>query len=446
MKPNLTNIIVLLTGVLLVVSCMEDTKTHKTGMFLNSNSHSSNYRSISIKKSPKAIWKFKTEGQVISSPVIVGDVVYIGSNDSKLYALHKKTGKLIWEFKTDEKINSTPLVSQGKVMFLSFDGYFYAVDKDTGKLAWNFKTGGESTFKVKDYYNGSFKPDFWDFYLSSAIEKNGIVFFGSSDANVYALDIETGKKKWNYKTGGSIHSSPAISGNSLVVGSWDSKVYSLDVLTGKELWSYQTEKDLKQYIWLGIQASPSIRNNTVYVGSRDARMYAFNLISGEIIWTKNEFDKSWMPSSTAVDSVNIYTGSSDSFSFFSMNQKTGSINYATKTNAYTFSTPAIDNEMGYIGVTNGRLMGINLKTGIIKWEYKTEGAKTDSVKLFDAKGKMDVSRYKVLTKGIKDMPSLSKVYNNAFVSVGAILSSPAISERVLYFGSSDGYVYAISDK
>jgi outer membrane protein assembly factor BamB len=445
MQKN-TYFLILLFAVFVFQSCSQSEKKYTKGMFMNTAEHSGKYVSYSVLNTPKTIWKFKTEGQVISSPIVVGNIVYVGSNDSKMYALHAKTGELIWEYKTNGKVNSTPLVSQGKVMFLCFDGYFYALDKDTGKLAWKFKTGGESTFNVKDYYNGEFKPDFWDFYLSSAIEKEGTVFFGSSDANMYALDIETGKKKWNYKTGGSIHSSPAISGNSLVVGSWDSKIYSLDVSTGKELWFYQTEKDLKEYIWLGIQASPSIRNNTVYVGSRDAKMYAFNLISGDTIWTKNEFDRSWMPSSTAVDSVNIYTGSSDSFSFFSMDQKTGNINYATKTNAYTFSTPAIDNEMGYIGVTNGRLMGIELKTGAIKWEYKTEGAKTDSVKLFGVDGKMDVPRYRVLTKGIKDMPSLSKVYNNAFVSVGAILSSPTISEQVIYFGSSDGYVYAISDK
>jgi len=153
-----------------------------------------------------------------------------------------------------------------------------------------------------------------------------------------------------------------------------------------------------------------------------------------------------MPSSVAIGKENIYTGSSDSFSFFSINKNTGHINYATKTNAYTFSTPAIDDEMGYVGAANGRLFGINLKTGEILWKYKTVGVKTDTVKLFDASGEMDVPRYKELTKDAKDMPALSEVYNNAFISVGAILSSPTISDQVVYFGSSDGFVYAVSDK
>lgn len=446
MKNSLINFSILLMSVFLITSCEKNSNIKKTGMFLNTISHSSNYTSSSIKNNPKTIWKFKTGGQVISSPVVVDNLVYVGSNDNKLYALDKNTGKIIWEYKTKGKINSTPLVSDGKVLFLSFDGFFYALNKNSGKLEWKFKTDGETTFKVKDYYNGSFKPDFWDFYLSSAIEKDGIVFFGSSDTKVYALNIETGTKKWSYKTGGSIHSSPAISKNSLVIGSWDGKVYSLDVNTGKELWSYQTEKDIEQYIWLGIQASPSIQNNTVYIGSRDAKMYAFDLISGDTIWTKDKFDKSWMPSSVAIGKESIYTGSSDSFKFFSLDKKTGKIKYATNTNAYTFSTPAIDNEMGYIGVTNGRMLGIDLEFGEIKWEFKTVGAKTDTVKLFDTLGKMDIPRYKELTKGIKNMTALSKVYDNAFISAGAILSSPAVSDQVIYFGASDGFIYAISDK
>ena len=169
MKYTIIKLSTLLIGLILIVSCIKNNQNHKAGMFLKSKNHSSNYKSSSIKNTPNTVWKFKTNGQVVSSPVIVDNVVYIGSNDKKLYALDKVSGKLIWEFKTEGKVKSTPLVVKGKVLFLSFDGYFYALNKDTGELDWKFKTKGEATFNVKDYYNGSFKPDFWDFYLSSAI-------------------------------------------------------------------------------------------------------------------------------------------------------------------------------------------------------------------------------------------------------------------------------------
>lgn len=441
-KPTLVLAIPFL--LLFLYSCNEEDNGEY--MFMGNKEHTGKYNSHSIKEEPTILWKIKTGGQVISSPVIAGKSVYIGSNDNKLYAIDAASGNIQWEYKTEGAIKSTPLVAKGKVMFLSYDGFFYALNQSDGKPVWKFKTAGESTFNVKDYFNGSFKPDFWDFYLSSAVAKENLVYFGSSDSNIYALDMQSGEKVWSYKTGGSIHSSPAIFNNSVVVGSWDSNVYCLDAATGTENWTFATGKDVETYIWLGVQASPSIDNGMVYIGSRDAKFYAIDLETGEALWIKDEFDRSWMPSSAAIGKENIYTGSSDSFSFFSIDKKTGSINYVTKTNAYTFSSPAIDNEMAYIGSSNGRLYGIYLSNGDIQWEFETIGIQTDTIKLFDGNGLMDEERYGELTKNIADMPALTVFMNKAFSNVGAILSSPVISDQVIYFGSSDGYVYAITDK
>jgi len=432
----------------LLSSCSIQPKNQQAevGMFMHNARHTGVYESMPVKQKPKLLWKVKTDGQVISSPVVVGQTVYVGSGDHKMYAINALSGEIKWEFETGGPINSTPLVSKGKVMFLSYDGFFYALNQADGNLIWKFKTGGEKIFPVKDYFNGSFQSDFWDFFLSSAAVKNNVVYFGSSDTNIYALDIETGKKVWSFATEGSVHSSPAIWKNNLMVGSWDSKVYCLDTDTGKEKWSYTTGRDTTNYIWLGVQASPSVENGVAYIGSRDALFYAFNIETGDTLWTQNNFHRSWMPSSAAVGKENIYTGSSDAFSFFSIDKKTGAINYSTSTNAYTFSSPAIDNEMAYIGSANGRLYGINLQTGGIQWEFQTTGCQTDTLGFFNSEEKVDRERGKQLTEGIQDMPALSKVYTHIFEQVGSVLSSPAIVNQVIYFGSCDGYIYAVSDK
>jgi outer membrane protein assembly factor BamB len=413
---------------------------------MNNNQHTGKYNSPSVKTKPTLLWKVKTGGQVISSPVIYDNVVYIGSEDNKLYAINAFSGVVKWEYNTDGPVNSTPAVSRGKVMFLSYDGFFYGLNQSDGKLAWKFRTGGEFNHIIKDYFNGTFQTDFWDFYLSSAIVNNGMAYFGSSDSNVYALDIETGEKIWSYKTGGNIHSSPSLYKNSLLVGSWDSKLYCLNAKTGSENWTYTTGIDTATYIFLGIQASPSVENGIAYIGSRDAKQYAFNVESGDTVWTQNNFELSWMPSTAAIGKENIYCGSSDAFSFYSISKKTGNINYKTVTKAYTFSSPAIDNEMAYIGSANGRLYGIELESGDLKWEFQTEGSNTDTIKMFTSEGKLDRERLIDLMKGVQNLSDYKFIYRNAFINTGSILSSPAISNQVIYFGSSDGYVYAITDK
>ena len=61
----------------------------------------------------------------------------------------------------------------------------------------------------------------------------GVVYVGSSDDGVFALNADTGTRKWLYVTGGAIVSSPVISNGVLFIGSGDSNVYALDAGTGK---------------------------------------------------------------------------------------------------------------------------------------------------------------------------------------------------------------------
>src|SRR6266700_5111927 len=119
-----------------------------------------------------------------------------------------------WKFKTDGRVPSTPAVANGAVFFLSYDSNFYAVDAASGALKWKFATGGERRFAAKHLHGmepaGETMPDPFDFFLSSPAVAGGIVFFGSSDTNVYALDAANGALKWKFKTGDVVHSSPAL--------------------------------------------------------------------------------------------------------------------------------------------------------------------------------------------------------------------------------------------
>jgi outer membrane protein assembly factor BamB len=54
-----------------------------------------------------------------------------------------------------------------------------------------------------------------------------LVFVGSGDGRVYALDASTGVLVWSYATGGAVESSPAVVGSVVYVGSGDGRVYAL---------------------------------------------------------------------------------------------------------------------------------------------------------------------------------------------------------------------------
>jgi len=83
---------------------------------------------------------------------------------------------------------------------------------------------------------------------SSPAVVNGVVYIGSDDGNVYALNAGTGTLLWKYATGNGVESSPTVANGVVYVGSapYNGSVYALNANTGAKLWSYATA------IWSGI--------------------------------------------------------------------------------------------------------------------------------------------------------------------------------------------------
>ena len=86
---------------------------------------------------------------------------------------------------------------------------------------------------------------------------NGVVYAGSNDDHIYALDAETGALLWGFETGGGIRSSPTVANDIVYVGSNDNHVYALDASTGDLLWSHDTAD------W--VQYSPTVKDGVVYL-------------------------------------------------------------------------------------------------------------------------------------------------------------------------------------
>src|ERR1700760_3428590 len=178
-------------------------------MFRNDLRHSGIYAGAGVPELHGVKWKFHTDGEVVSSPAVVSGVVYVGSNDGKVYAIDAATGSMRWKFKTGARVSSSPAVANGMVYFGSYDGFFYAVDAATGTLRWKFANAGEHRYTATHLHGslpvGEAMPDPFDVYLSSPAVWQDAVYFGSGDGNIYALDAKSGTVKWRFHTGDVVH-------------------------------------------------------------------------------------------------------------------------------------------------------------------------------------------------------------------------------------------------
>jgi outer membrane protein assembly factor BamB len=94
--------------------------------------------------------------------------------------------------------------------------------------------------------------------------------------DVYALNSTNGRRLWTYHTAGKIYSTPAVSGDKVVVASTDNNIYCLSLQSGKPLWKFETQKP--------IVANATIHDGVAYIGSGDGLFRAIDVNTGKLKW------------------------------------------------------------------------------------------------------------------------------------------------------------------
>ena len=104
--------------------------------------------------------------------------------------------------------------------------------------------------------------------FSTPVITDGIVYVGSLDSTLYALEMSSGKLKWKFKTGGEIRSTVCLSGEQLFLSSGDGTLYSIDRSSGKGLWTFKTKGGIlgdRRYDFADYyQSSPVISDNRIF--------------------------------------------------------------------------------------------------------------------------------------------------------------------------------------
>lgn len=185
-------------------------------------------------------WGYPTDGPVVSAPAADGDLLFLGSSDTKLYALNVSgpTPISLWNFTANGPIQSTPAINGDRVIFGSDNHMLYALNETTGELIWTWATT-DAAVKMR---NGVAVAD-------------NIVYVTSADlAKIYALhaDVapgnytESGISAIRYWTkdatsdyGVSGFNEPVYAGGKIIVtstGGSPAKIYALDAAVGTVLW------------------------------------------------------------------------------------------------------------------------------------------------------------------------------------------------------------------
>ena len=269
----------------------------------------------------------RTRNEVIATPVVVGDVVYLangqdpehGEGVGHFYAIDgTQRGDitdvgLIWHFDTIRRSISTAAVADGLVYIADFSGYLHCLDAETGELQWTY-----DTFAAV-----------W----ASPFVVDGKVYLGDEDGDVVVL--EHGRTM-----------------NVLAEMNMGSAVYGTIVP--------RQQRDLPEQPQRAVQAGPGLMS----LLARAARVGLVVLLA---LWLVPA-----LSAQAPADAWSQFRGSP------ALTGVSASVPPADLELLWTYdvgdvieSSPAVVGDVVYLGAGSGDLLALDLDSGELLWSYTT---------------------------------------------------------------------------
>ncbi|MFT4997278.1 MAG: outer membrane protein assembly factor BamB [Chitinophagales bacterium] len=239
--------------------------------------------------------------------------------------------------------------------------------------------------------------------LELALDDDGI-YVAEVDGDVYAFEIERGKEQWEAELNVTLTGGVGVGESLVVVGTVKGVLIALDKNTGAKLWTKQLTGE--------VLAPPAIADEVVIAQTFDGRLYGLDAANGEQLWVYD----SVLPRLTLRGT----------------------------------SRPVIDGDTVYAGFASGKLVALDVETGVLQWEARVS----------PATGQSEIDR-------VVDVDSPAFILNNTIYAVSyqgrvtafdlrsgtpkwfqAASSYNALSEGFsnLYYSHSDGDVVALDLK
>jgi len=434
-------------------------------------------------KTGKMVWKYKGPGVFYHGHAIVGggkvyaqtgDDIYTDPNThepgkNEYACLDAETGKLIWTLPIGVNAPNGPhSIAYGNLYIIpAFKttlqiGGGIITRPATGDEVWCISnTPIDWSMWRSDPANSAHGTGptnlalRWKFKTGAAVSSSpsivdGVVYVGSHDKNIYAIDADTGSKIWTFATGYQVKSSPAVVDGKVYTGADDGNIYCLDAEDGTQLWETYAGGfiDYSSFSWATIRSSPAVVGNRVYVGSLDKNLYCLDANSGNIIWTYST--PTPICSSPAVVNGAVYIPSTTprpNGTLVKLDANDGSVIWQVGIpyGGYfpaTVTSPTVADDMVFLPADAYDHYCINATTGAIKWKWTGTSWQPNFASMVYADGL-------VYTQNMFDLIALNVTTGNvawrAFLA-REIYGAPTYSFGRIYAPNEQGALYVLDAK
>jgi outer membrane protein assembly factor BamB len=267
---------------------------------------------------------------------------------------------------------AAPAFDDDIVVVGDYSEALHAIDIGTGEKRWTFPVARDRyLFGLRV---GSDRARF----VGGATIGEGIVYAGTSDGILYALDANDGEKLWTFQAENEIWDAPLLDEGVLYVSSLDHHLYAVDARNGTQVWAFEAEGALV--------STPTLDEGILYFGAFDGNVYAIRAEDRQLIW-KHEV-AGWVWDSPAVADDLLVVGDLEGI-VYGLRSENGSEVWQFQAEGAVAGTPLIDEGIAYVGSgtttgqPTGRVYALDIESGDAIWEEAIEGEVSGRLLFFD---------------------------------------------------------------
>jgi len=294
---------------------------------------------------------------IVYPPVVMDGIIFAIDGDSTVTALDFETGEVLWENRGlahDEPIGFGALTGapesetteSGRIFAISSNGFTASFDSKTGAAIWktDLKTELKSPPRICD----------------------GLMLFVSGSGELFALDANTGERKFSRRTlpdpfGFFRGSAPACVDGGAIIAFPNGEVHKISLPAGRTGWmqpiAFAGIKDINTMS--DIVSNPVVSGNTVFVKAYSGRMHAIDIETGRGAWNRSDSGQT-----TPVISGKVMFDIDGGHTLSAMDMETGKTLWSAvlETKGTPLSPLLVNNQL-LIGTTSGYLYRFDPYTG-----------------------------------------------------------------------------------
>ena len=236
----------------------------------------------------------------------------------------------------------------GLVVVGTRDGWLHAYDPD-GVRMWSFEAGGR-------------------FDAPPRIDAD-VVYAGSSDGNLYAIELATGRLRWKYEAQQEVGTTPVVAGGIVLVMTLQDSLVAVDAKTGA--WKWHHRRETREGFTIRGAAAPLVSGALAVGAYSDGSVAVLDLLTGTVKW-----ERKVAPAGDFMDVDGLRLQGDRIFAaaysgaIYALDVQTGRQEWELKTPGA--SRLALGSGV-LVAVTTTQVLGVGMRDGATRWTLPFDG-------------------------------------------------------------------------